>query len=165
MAPKRTGFATKLHFRESPFYETLEPLTDTLEMPKIEQHRSALPIRLKLSQENIDRLKGDDSLRIMMYCQAEPPGINSDISFPQQLEIKINDDEVKANFKGLKNKPGSTRPADITGMTRKLSTYINEIKVTYALTTKVDAQVLIFQTFHLTYQRNIDNAYRNTLWW
>lgn len=73
----------------------------------------------------------------MLYCAAEPlMGLRNDIAFPQQLEIKINQDEVKANFKGLKNKPGSTRPADVTDMIRKLAGYKNIIQVTYALTSK-----------------------------
>ena len=61
----------------------------------------------------------------------------ADIAFPSQVEVRINGDEVKANYKGLKNKPGSTRPADITEYVRKLPNYKNTIAVTYALTQKV----------------------------
>jgi len=86
----------------------------------------------------------------MLYCAAEPimgPYMKSDIAFPQQLEIRINQDEVKANFKGLKNKPGSTRPADVTDMVRKLAAYRNNIQVTYALTSKASiALSLSFST-------------------
>lgn len=64
-------------------------------------------------------------------------GSYTDISFPQQLEIKVSGEEVKANFKGLKNKPGSTRPADITAFIKKQANYVNNIAVTYALTHKV----------------------------
>jgi E3 SUMO-protein ligase PIAS1 len=87
-------------------------------------------------------LKSDTSLRVMLYCAADPlPHGNqkSDINFPAQLEIKINNaNEVKHNFKGLKNKPGSTLPAPITGFLRKQAApFINNISVTYALTQKV----------------------------
>jgi hypothetical protein len=61
----------------------------------------------------------------------------ADIAFPGQVEVRINGDEVKANYKGLKNKPGSTRPADITEYVRKLPNYKNTVAVTYALTQKV----------------------------
>ena len=51
--------------------------------------------------------------------------------------MRINGDEVKANYKGLKNKPGSTRPADITDFVRITpANYRNNLVVTYALTHK-----------------------------
>jgi hypothetical protein len=51
--------------------------------------------------------------------------------------VRINGDEVKANYKGLKNKPGSTRPADITDQVRTSpANYRNNLVVTYALTQK-----------------------------
>lgn len=59
-----------------------------------------------------------------------------DVAFPNQLEVKINDDDVKHNFKGLKNKVGTTKPADITDKCRLIANYNNQIAVTYALTTK-----------------------------
>jgi len=60
-----------------------------------------------------------------------------DIAFPSQIEVKVNDEEVKANYKGLKNKPGSTRPADITDFVRmKIANQRNSILITYALTQK-----------------------------
>jgi E3 SUMO-protein ligase PIAS1 len=60
-----------------------------------------------------------------------------DIAFPSQIEVRINAEEIKANFKGLKNKPGSTRPADITDQVRKSpANYRNNLVITYALTQK-----------------------------
>lgn len=60
-----------------------------------------------------------------------------DITFPSQIEVRVNQDEVKANYKGLKNKPGSTRPADITDLLRTSpANYRNNISITYALTQK-----------------------------
>ena len=76
----------------------------------------------------------------MVFCAAESshaPFIHSDIAFPHQVELKCNLDEVKANLRGLKNKPGSTRPADITNFLRKKGGYPNNLQMTYALTTKV----------------------------
>ncbi|KAH0113049.1 hypothetical protein KCU82_g24112, partial [Aureobasidium melanogenum] len=51
-----------------------------------------------------------------------------------QIEVKINGDEVRKSFKGLKNKPGTTKPVDITDLIRKVPSYQNIIHVTYALT-------------------------------
>ncbi|KAH1280759.1 hypothetical protein KXV95_002004 [Aspergillus fumigatus] len=67
----------------------------------------------------------------MVYCAADS-GLNqytkSDIAFPHQVELKANLDEVKANLKGLKNKPGTTRPADVTNYIRKKPGYPNHIR-------------------------------------
>lgn len=75
----------------------------------------------------------------MVYCAADT-GINqytkSDIAFPYQTELKANLDEVKANMRGLKNKPGTTRPADVTNYIRRRPGYQNLITMTYALTQK-----------------------------
>ena len=76
----------------------------------------------------------------MVFCAADSmssPFQRVDIAFPYQIEIRVNQDEVKANLRGLKNKPGSTRPADITAQLRKRAGYENHLQVTYALTTKV----------------------------
>jgi E3 SUMO-protein ligase PIAS1 len=120
-------------------------------------HRNQVTINFQLQQPNIDRLRDDSSLRILLYCAAKSDlanGQQSDVSFPSQLEVKVNDQEVRANFKGLKNKPGSTRPADITGFVTKQPGFQNRILTTYALTQKVgekpshkDAQVRIFNIF------------------
>lgn len=86
-------------------------------------------------------MRVDPTLKLLLFSAME----NSlseynnlqDVAFPSQIEVKINGDEVKANFKGLKNKPGSTRPADITEYVRKTPAhYRNTIQITYALTQK-----------------------------
>jgi hypothetical protein len=85
------------------------------------------------------KLQNDPNIRVMVYCAADT-GLNqyakSDIAFPHQVELKANLDEVKANLRGLKNKPGSTRPADVTNYMRKKPGYPNHIVMTYALTQK-----------------------------
>lgn len=78
----------------------------------------------------------DRKHQIMLYCAADPinTGSRIDVAFPHQLEVKVNGHEVKANFKGIKNKPGSTRPTNITDFVTKGQT--NFVTITYALTHK-----------------------------
>lgn len=96
-----------------------------------------------LNQDVASRLQADPNLRVMVYCAADT-GLNqytkSDIAFPHQVELKANLDEVKANLRGLKNKPGTTRPADVTDYIRKKPGYPNHIVMTYALTTKASVE-------------------------
>lgn len=85
----------------------------------------------------------------MVFCAAEsyqPPSREVDIAFPHNVELKCNSDEVKANLRGLKNKPGSTRPADITHLIRKKANYPNSVEMVYALTNKVRPSLFSFCT-------------------
>lgn len=98
-----------------------------------------MELKVVLTPTVAARLQNDPNIRVMVYCAADT-GLNqytkSDIAFPHQVEIKANLDEVKANLRGLKNKPGSTRPADVTSYIRKKPGYPNHIVMTYALTQK-----------------------------
>lgn len=88
-----------------------------------------------------NRLRADSTLRLMLFCSIADSGLSlyerADIAFPPQIEVKLNNEEVKSNYKGLKNKPGSTRPVDITSFVRKQHQTKNRLVITYALTQKV----------------------------
>ena len=77
----------------------------------------------------------------MVFCATEgfqPFSRESEIAFPHNVELKCNQDEWKGNLRGLKNRPGSTKPADITHLIRKKpANYPNTVEMVYALTTKV----------------------------
>lgn len=107
---------------------------------EMQSNRHTVNMTLHLNDSICSRLKGDPNQRIMVYCYAASgiaPYTPLDISFPNQIEVKVNGDDVKSNFKGLKNKPGTTKPADITSLVRKAAGYPNNVQITYALTTKV----------------------------
>lgn len=129
-------------FPQSPLrvahFLTSVPLTKVLVR---ESTRDQVDTKIVLRRDLADRIQEDSSLRVMIYCASEPinPYTLTDVAFPHQVEIKVNEDEVKANLRGLKNKPGSTRPADITRLLRIRADYSNMMKVTYALTQKVSS--------------------------
>lgn len=101
------------------------------------QHRNTVTIPLRLSDHPImQRCSDDKSYRIMVFCANDDSGLQ-DVAFPHQSELRVNGDEIKANLRGLKNKPGSTRPVDVTSALRLRSNYMNNIEFTYALTNKV----------------------------
>lgn len=103
------------------------------------QNRHTARSELKLTQELCDKLRSNSAYRLMMYCGQSSSFSQwswADIAFPNQVEVKVNGEDVKANFKGLKNKPGSTKPADITTFLRKQPGYGNQLSLTYALTSK-----------------------------
>ncbi|KAL1888024.1 E3 SUMO-protein ligase pli1 [Sporothrix stenoceras] len=126
-----------LQFKPSPFYEIEMPLGDVRQCEAMAQHRNSITIVVRASQfPDLQRCLTDPNMRIMIFCAANNYGVQ-DIAFPYQCEIKVNTGEVKANLRGLKNKPGSTRPVDITDLIRlKPPTYGNSLEFTYALTNK-----------------------------
>lgn len=90
-----------------------------------------------IKAQDLQQCAADPSMRVLVFCAAANTG-TQEISFPHQSELKVNGGDAKANLRGLKNKPGSTRPADITPYLRlKPGTYENSIEFTYALTNKV----------------------------
>ncbi|OOO05778.1 Transport protein particle (TRAPP) component [Aspergillus oryzae] len=99
---------SRLNFKESPFYTVFQQLTPVVECKVREQTRDSVELRVVLNQDMASRLQADPNLRVMVYCAADT-GLNqytkSDIAFPHQVELKANLDEVKANLRGLKNKP------------------------------------------------------------
>lgn len=101
------------------------------------QHRHTVSIPIKVqSHPTLSKVANDPTLKIMIFCAGDGNG-RQDIAFPHQSEIKVNGGDIKANLRGLKNKPGSTRPVDITKELRlKVPGYQNTVEMTYALTTK-----------------------------
>ena len=94
----------------------------------------------------------------MLFSTTEQPlapYTRLDVAFPQQIEVRINNDEVKANYKGLKNKPGSTRPADITKFVRLTpANYPNKLVITYALTQKASQNEVSYYSCPVSLSRH-----------
>ncbi|KAH8821519.1 PINIT domain-containing protein [Xylogone sp. PMI_703] len=131
----RMGSQQNLIFKASPFYKFEKQLGPTKPCDTMAQHRHTVTITLKaMDYPILSTILDDPSKRVMVFCAGEGHGLQ-DIAFPHQSEIKVNGGEVKANLRGLKNKPGSTRPVDITKELRlKLPAYPNNVEMVYALT-------------------------------
>ncbi|KAI1085728.1 PINIT domain-containing protein [Whalleya microplaca] len=130
--------SSDLHFKPSPFYTFESRIGGIHTCDVMSQHRNSITIQLKVSDHtDLSRCTYDTSMQIMMFCAADNQG-PQDISFPHQSEIKVNGGEIRANLRGLKGKPGTTRPVNITNHLRlKQYNYNNNIEFTYALTNKV----------------------------
>ena len=101
------------------------------------QHRNSVDAKIRLTDMPfLSKCLEGSSYKVMIFGAAEGSGLQ-DIAFPHQSELKINGGDFKANLRGLKNKPGSTKPVDITTALRLKASYTNSIEFTYALTHKV----------------------------
>ncbi|EKJ71122.1 hypothetical protein FPSE_08628 [Fusarium pseudograminearum CS3096] len=128
--------AVTLTFKSSPFYQIEAHVGDVKICEVMSQHRNTVsyPIRLE-DHPYLQKCVDDPSYRVMIFCAGESSGMQ-EVAFPHQSELKVNGGEVKANLRGLKNKPGSTRPVDITKALRLRPKYTNNVDFTYALTSK-----------------------------
>ncbi|KAK2594435.1 hypothetical protein QQS21_007839 [Conoideocrella luteorostrata] len=123
-------------FHSSPFYLVENTISGPKMCEAMTQHRNSVNIPIKLSDHpNLQQCINDKSRRVMIFCAGDISGVQN-VSFPHQSELRVNTDEIKANLRGLKNKPGSTRPVDITHALRLRPHYVNNVEFTYALTSK-----------------------------
>ncbi|KAI1105881.1 zf-MIZ-domain-containing protein [Jackrogersella minutella] len=124
-------------FKNTPFY-TIETRIGALNVcPVMNNHRNSINITLKSSEHpDLSRCATYPPMKVMVFCGSENTG-SQDILFPHQSELKVNGSDIKHNLRGLKNKPGSTHPVDVTPFLRlKQSHYNNTVEFTYALTNK-----------------------------
>ena len=105
--------------------------------PAMQNHRHTVSIPLRaIDNPELARVSQESNYKILAFCAGDLHG-RQDVAFPHQSEVKVNGGEVKANLRGLKNRPGSTRPVDITKELRlNPPTYTNNVELTYALTIK-----------------------------
>lgn len=103
------------------------------------QARHTVTAPLSLLQSALDRLKDDRDLRVMVFCTVDAPGVHqpTDIAFPAQVELRVNSETYSGNLRGMKKKPGTTRPADITNLLRKIPNYTNTVSLIYQATDRV----------------------------
>ena len=108
-----------------------------------ETSRGGFEFKIKLLPEIAARFSKDNAAhkewKIMVFGAHEPVSsyVKLDIAFPNQTEMRVNGMEVRTNFRGLKNRVGSTRPADVTDLVRKIPNYENSVTATYPLQHKV----------------------------
>lgn len=121
-----------------------------------EGSRSHFDLKIPISTEVADKLK-DSSIKVMVYCTSDLVGAaatfplpKADVSFPRQIEMKINGLEVNADLKGIDKKTGSTKPADITSLIVKRPDYPgNFMNISYPPNSKTsDQRVGNFFSFH-----------------
>ncbi|KAI1131574.1 hypothetical protein F5Y10DRAFT_52365 [Nemania abortiva] len=127
-----------LHFKPSPFYSITMRIGDIRTCDAMTQHRNTVHMAIRVGDyPELANLTNDKTYRVMLFCAGDNSNVQ-DIAFPHQSEFKVNGGEIKANLRGLKGKPGTTRPVDITDSLRlRPANYNNNIEFTYALTNKV----------------------------
>lgn len=112
--PKRAW----LFFKENPFFVLKKLVTPNAgHCFKAPETRGTCRVQFVLNEQDHNLLKSSSKCKLFLLCGAfdkSKPSTDALIEFPQPLEIHFNGTLVKDNVKGLKNKPGTARPANLT---------------------------------------------------
>ncbi|KAL5604692.1 hypothetical protein BROUX41_001957 [Berkeleyomyces rouxiae] len=134
--PSRPSIDPCLGFKPSPFYEIQSQIGSVKTCSLFPSHRNTVTVTLRLGDNpDLANVANDNRMRIFVFC-ADGYTTNRDIAFPQQSQIRVNGQDLRVNLRGVKKRPGSTRPADITEHLRLRPSYNNNIDFTYEHTTK-----------------------------
>ncbi|KAI8976978.1 PINIT domain-containing protein [Pilobolus umbonatus] len=137
--PKPAAKFNPLTFRPSPFYGITVFLTKYLVCPVSRPHeRRSVTLEFMLTDEQrellsiIDPADNLPSYQIRFFCAKYHDGQmqNLLLEFPSICELRVNANViVGSSLKGLKGRPGTVNPADITVMSRKTS--LNRVELLY----------------------------------
>lgn len=126
-------------FVESPFYKLKKIVHNSPKMAyKAPQSRGTCSIDFVLNAQEQELLASGDQFQLYLFSAMftkTDSGKKSFIQFPQPLEIHFNKNLIKENVKGIKNKPGTARPANLTKFVRQ-SPHNNSLEVIYAFSTE-----------------------------
>lgn len=129
---------TIVSYEKSPFYNLGRSVSAPIMIPKPStggQSKFLVTIHYHFSTKDIPLAKQGKLALLLMsvnYTEAQRNGTTSKpthIAFPYQTAMSINGKPYTESLRGLKNKPGTTRPADITKYTNKTATNTIEVHV------------------------------------
>ncbi|RUS30902.1 PINIT domain-containing protein [Jimgerdemannia flammicorona] len=117
--------------------------------PDARESRFTVTFDITLNDDQLNKLRASlnmpDGTRYQLRffcCWAETqsyqngsPAPGTLIEYPQICELKVNNTPLSANLRGLKNKPGTVNPPDITPLCR-MDRSVNKVEFVYANTSK-----------------------------
>ncbi|KAI8881243.1 zf-MIZ-domain-containing protein [Backusella circina FSU 941] len=142
---RTTENKSDIHFRVNPFFKTVTKLTSTKLCPA-SMNRYVRAFQFTLTEENRRTLSAgaasDDkpAFQIRFCCAAYTsddviPEDGLPMEFPTICELKVNDNVIAGTMlRGIKGKPGTVNPPDLTIMTKKSAH--NTVELVYIQTEK-----------------------------
>ncbi|KAL5535410.1 PLI1 [Sanghuangporus sanghuang] len=139
------GVSVPIRFKASPFCRTEQAVSSVVECPESTgtMDRRSQTLIFSLSQEHINKLSMPSSrYQLRLYCTTNTfyspslSGFRSStslcpIEFPVTCEVRVNNAPLTANLKGIKKKPGTAPPADISKLARMAPGHQNRIEIIY----------------------------------
>lgn len=106
-----------IRFKPSPFYNLKRLIGNTTAAQNLVNVRGVATISFKFSAEEAKMVRENSKIKLFFFCGVnEPLTTHTEVSlqFPYPNEIKFNGNLIKDNVRGLKNKIGTAKPADLT---------------------------------------------------
>ncbi|KAI9284974.1 PINIT domain-containing protein [Umbelopsis sp. AD052] len=133
----------QVKFKDSPFYEPIDRVSTPKMCIEARDMRSSVSMDIQLTDAQRAALRGpkDESgqvTQLRFFCTAAD-SFNSKLpalmEYPPICELKVNGQIVGGSLRGLKNKPGTVNPPNITPLVQ-LSQARNHVELVYANTQK-----------------------------
>ncbi|KTW26091.1 hypothetical protein T552_02986 [Pneumocystis carinii B80] len=126
----------RINFKPSPFYNILENINSPIICPPM--LRNIITASVRLSLKAVEKLASNESYRVYLFCTATDSAAFGFalIEFPVHIDLKVNGKHLNANTRGLKKKPGTAPPVDVTSLLFLDSKLVNKIEMIYANTEK-----------------------------
>ncbi|AGO10113.1 AaceriAAR121Wp [[Ashbya] aceris (nom. inval.)] len=139
-AAGRKGSPSSVFF-PSPFYNLKRMVSGSPKMAAKSPGRGTCNMKFKLSETESKLILDSKDTKLLLFCGPVSQGNRVHIQFPHPNEIKLNDNMIKDNVRGLKNKIGTAKPADLTPFVKHNAE--NYLQLVYAFT-KEDFLVYIY---------------------
>lgn len=125
------------NYISSPFYSLTRLCSEAVLIPAVTRSDSTVRVIFKFTIEPEDYTKiKEGSLNILLLAgsvaEAQKNSNSASISFPPQTIIRVNQLQVQENLRGVKNKPGTTRPADLSRYLAKSALNVVDISISEA---------------------------------
>lgn len=125
-----------VYFNESPFYRLKRLVHGSPKLAPASQHRGTCNIEFVLNPQEQQLLAGGYQLMLFSGVYNEKEASKPvHIRFPLPMELYFNKTQVTLNFRGIKNREGTARPANLTDLVRQ-PPMNNALEVVYAFQTK-----------------------------
>ncbi|KAG0287832.1 SUMO ligase siz1, partial [Dissophora globulifera] len=125
-------------FKSSPFYHDMQTLTPPRLCMEAKERTLSVALTFTIPPMLAVQLKKNPDYQLMVFCGwADGPSSTPILmEFPHVCEIKVNGKLLEANLRGMKNKPGTVSPANITRLCRLEPADYNKVEFIYANSTK-----------------------------
>ncbi|KAJ2957629.1 hypothetical protein NQZ79_g6690 [Umbelopsis isabellina] len=154
-ASTQTGYSSngawwdKVPFKSSPFYEPMERVSFPKICSEARDIRSSITLDVQLPEATRNAIKQQDStgrqVQLRFFCKAvDVPDTSAPalMEYPPICELKVNGRVVSGSLRGLKNKPGTVNPPNITSLIY-LNGSRNQVELVYANTQKRYAAAVV----------------------
>ncbi|KAI5121284.1 hypothetical protein M0805_002328 [Coniferiporia weirii] len=143
--PSPAKTSVSIRFKPSPFYRVDQAVSSVVECPEStgSMDRRSQLLQFTLTQEHVNKLTQSGSrFQLRLYCTTNtfytqsPVGFRSNplpcpIEFPATCEVRVNNTLLQANLKGIKKKPGTAPPADLSKTARMAAGAQNRVDMVY----------------------------------